>query len=146
MDNPRLPTTWYEDHNILMPGQPNKDEKSRIGSFIDWLAWTGRSWISPDLRAYRDYLLHERTKIDPPTGATVSATLAPRTVVAHLSTIRGRYDALLRDNKVRDSLYAFARQNASPADKKAFVVSSFTPVNSDRVATVSFVQSFWLWH
>jgi integrase/recombinase XerD len=130
MDNPRLPTTWYEDHDILMPRQPNKDEKSRIGYFIDWLAWTGRSWIAPDLRAYRDYLLHERTKIDPPTGNTVSATLAPRTVVAHLSTIRGRYDALLRDNNVRDSLYAFAPQTASPADKKAFVDEILTRIQN----------------
>lgn len=114
-------TTWRESHQLLMPPYPNKDEQSRIGFFVDWLAATRRAWHTPDLPIYRDYLLHERVRINPSTGESRSAPLAPRTVQAHLSTIRGRYEALLRDNQFRQMLYSMAPENASAADRKAFV-------------------------
>ena len=117
-----LPTaTWHDNHAVLMPRDPDKDQKSRLGYFLDWLAWTRRPWYAPDLRAYRDYLLHERVKINPHTGNARPATLAPRSAGAHLATIRGRYEALLRDNDVRQWLYDLAPPDAAPADKKAFV-------------------------
>lgn len=121
MDHDLPVTRWREDYDILMPAHPNKDEKSRLTFYIDWLAEKGLAWHSPDLAGYRDYLLNERTAIDQRTGEETPATLAPRTVSAHLSTIRGRYNAILRDNKVRKKLYALTPDDASASDKKAFV-------------------------
>lgn len=87
----------------LMPDQPNKDQKSRLGFYIEWLSAKGREWYSPDLSAYRDYLLHERTRVDR-RGESTEATLAPRTVLAHLATIRSRYADLLLSSDVHDDL------------------------------------------
>lgn len=92
-----------------------KDEMSRVGNFADWLDMTGRRWHEPDLGCYRDHLLYDYQS--PKTGKP----LAPATVQSHLSTIRGRYRALLEDNGIRDRLYAMTPADASPADKKAFV-------------------------
>ena len=86
-----------------MPGNPSKDEKSRLGFYIDWLAETRRSWYQPDLQAYRDYLLLERTRLDKK-GARKSATLSPQTVLAHLATVRGRYSRA--DPQQRDARFA----------------------------------------
>lgn len=90
----------------LLNGVTDKDGKSRIGKFDAWLRDNGMAWHNPDMAAYRDSLL---------------ATVAPATAASHLSSIRGRYNALLGDNRVRDSLYALAPVDAAPADKKAVV-------------------------
>ncbi len=120
------PVTWKENHSILMPRNPNKDVKSRLQYFLEWLAEVQQPWYAPDLAAYRDYLLYERTRVHPATGDVIPARLVPTTVQAHLATIRGRYDALLRDNTVRDMLYARTPAQASPADRKAFVDEMLT--------------------
>ncbi len=60
------------------------------------------------LAAYRAILLGERG-------------LAPASAAAHLSTIRGRYQALLGDNALRDALYAETPPDLGPADRKALV-------------------------
>lgn len=103
-----LTTTWQQDYDVLMPPNPDKDTKSRLGYFLDWLALTGRNWLTPDLAAYRDYLLTERSRINPYTGAESNACLAPNTVAAHLATIRGRYQELLRDKTIQQRLYKIA--------------------------------------
>ncbi len=90
----------------LMPAQPNKDQKSRLRFFIEWLTAQGREWYSPDLRAYRDYLLHKRER-QKKNGELVPATLAPSTVLAHLATIRARYAELLLSNAVYEDLIDF---------------------------------------
>lgn len=126
----RKPALWRETHSILMPADPNKDEKSRLGFFIDWLARTGRRWYQPDLASYRDYLLKERTRIDKK-GHQISAPLAPKTAIAHLATIRGRYDQLTRSNQVRDMLYAITDPKGSPADRKAMVDELFIRLAND---------------
>jgi site-specific recombinase XerD len=90
----------------LLIGVFDKDGKSRIGKFEKWLVQRGLSWQTPDLAAYRDDLLQN---------------LSPATVAAHLSSIRGRYNALLNDNGVRTAFYAMTPQDASPSDKKAVV-------------------------
>lgn len=118
---PRPTITWKNTYNTIMPKRPNKDVKSRLRYFVDWLAYTGRPWYQPDLAAYRDFLLLERSRIDPETGDQIHAPLSVESAQAHLSTIRGRYQALLRDDRIRDQLYALAPANASPADKKALV-------------------------
>ena len=119
-----------EHRAILMPREPSKDQKSRLGFFIDWLAWTQRPWYSPDLTAYRDYLLKERRRIDRQ-GRMIHAPLSPRTALAHLSTIRSRYDALTRSNEVRDRLYLLTRDADSPAVRKAMVDELFVRLAND---------------
>lgn len=115
VNSTRLPTTWQEDYAMLMPAQPGKDERSRLGYFLDWLALMGRAWYQPDLAAYRDYLLSDKPNRRGGRG------LAPATVQAHLATVRGRYAAILRDNRVRRALYDMAPPGCGPADRKAFV-------------------------
>jgi len=70
----------------LMPHDPDKDTKYRVGAFLAWQTQSGQPWHSPDLAEYRDHLLA--------TGK------APSTVSAHLSTVRARYDDLLRNNEM----------------------------------------------
>jgi site-specific recombinase XerD len=87
---------------VLMPDDPGKDAKYRLGKFADWLTERGRSWQTPDLGGYRDAMLSEG--------------YAPSTVKAHLSTIRGRYRRLLIDNQVRDALFEHARRYTEAAE------------------------------
>ena len=60
----------------------------RLGFYIDWLTDAQREWYQPDLRAYRDYLLHERQRADKQ-GRLQPATLSPATVQAHLALSAG---------------------------------------------------------
>lgn len=96
-------------HNLqqLVPAGALKDEKHRLTQFVQWLDNTGGNWHAPDLAAYRDVL--------------AARGLKPASISAHLSTIRGRYNALLTDNAVRSHLYSLAPVDASAADRKAFV-------------------------
>lgn len=114
-----------DEPHLLMPERPNKDEQYRIGLYLAWLESTGGDWLSPDLEAYRDWLLqpHEiRIKRGRDAGLMKAVRAkTPATVSAHLATLRGRYQIVLRSNTFRRSLYAFTPPDASPADKKAFV-------------------------
>jgi site-specific recombinase XerD len=95
-------------YQILMPDEPDKDTKHRLKHFILWLAQTERSWVEPDLIAHRDYLLTEKGFL-------------PSSVSSHLSTIRARYRAILRNPETRDRLYRLTPKDAPPSDRKAFV-------------------------
>ena len=119
-----------ENTAMLMPAQPSKDEKSRLGFYIDWLAMTKRNWYQPDLQAYRDYLLYERVRVDQK-GRRQLATLSPQTVVAHLATIRGRYGALTRSNEVRDSLFELVNPDDSDSEQRAMVDEFFIRMMND---------------
>ncbi len=115
---------------MLMPANPSKDEKSRLGFYIDWLGETKRSWYQPDLQAYRDYLLFERTRVDKK-GARKSAILSPQTALAHLATIRGRYAALTRSNEMRDLLFELVNPDDSEAEQRAMVDEYFIRMMND---------------
>ena len=120
----------------IVPDGAGKDAASRLRQFETWLAGTGRSWLRPDLAAYRDHLLDR---------------LSPASAAAHLSTIRGRYRRIIADNHTRDTLYdlAVARltqtgQADTPANRKAFVDETLTrlgneiaPVNAPVAVVVS---------
>lgn len=100
----------------LLAAGAGKDEKYRVGKFTAWLASVGGSWSTPDLGAYRDHLLQ---------------SCAPATVAAHLSTIRGQYRRLMRDNATRDALYhVAAREYEDPAARKAFVDEAITRLDN----------------
>ncbi|MYD10029.1 MAG: tyrosine-type recombinase/integrase [Chloroflexi bacterium] len=122
---------WRENFNILMPEAPNKDVRSRLNFYIDWLTARRRAWYQPDLQAYRDYLLHERTRTDK-RGNRKPATLSEATALAHLATIRSRYNALLtRSNEARDRLFELANPDASEAEQQALVNEFFVRIAND---------------
>jgi site-specific recombinase XerC len=91
---------------MLVPLKADKQTRSRMGMFTAWLERTRSDWKSPDLAAYRDYLLERYSRAS---------------AAAHLSTIRGQYRRIITDNATRETLYALAPTDASPSDKKAFV-------------------------
>ncbi|MDX2076029.1 MAG: tyrosine-type recombinase/integrase, partial [bacterium] len=126
-----IPALWGLNYDLLMPKDPNKDEKSRIGYFVEWLSLTGRVWYTPDLPAYLHYLLHERIKTNLNTGDITPAPLSPTTANVHLATIRGRYHHLLKSNVLRDLLYAQATHLESLADRKAFVDEVLVRIQND---------------
>jgi len=96
---------------IILPAAPDKHTKHRLTKFSNWLARSSHQWHSPDLAAYRDYLLAA--------GGTDGDPLSPSTVQAHLSTIRGRYAAIIRE---RDLFYRVAAQQTdAPLERKALV-------------------------
>jgi site-specific recombinase XerD len=98
----------------LVPPDADKHTRYRLGKFQAWMATQRRPWHAPDLAAYRDAML--------------ASEKAPATVAAHLSTIRGCYTAILRDNATREALYGMASrllqetgQDDTPANRKVFV-------------------------
>lgn len=115
---------------VLMPSAPGKDQKSRLGFFIDWLTRRGCHWYQPDLRAYRDFLLHERTRANK-RNQVKPATLSPQTALAHLATIRGRYNEVLRSNEIRDRLYELANPDSSEAEQRATVDEFYVRLSND---------------
>ncbi|MEO8391751.1 MAG: tyrosine-type recombinase/integrase [Chloroflexota bacterium] len=121
-------TITQSGHTILLDGIANKDQVSRMQLFVDWLLLTSGNWQAPDLGAYRDWLLSsERLARDRHTRTLKpAAALSPASAAAHLSTVRGRYQAILDDNGARDNLYAVAPQDASASDRKAFVDETLT--------------------
>lgn len=126
-----VPALWQENYAALMPIEPNKDEKSRIGYFLEWLSMTNRTWLTPDLGEYLHYLLYERTKTDMRTGDVLPAPLSPTTANVHLATIRGRYKHLLTTNKIRQTLYAQVKHLPSLADQKAYVDEVLVRIQND---------------
>ena len=129
-DSQRAAQLHRKNSAVLMPRAPGKDVKSRLGFYIDWLTDAQREWYQPDLRAYRDYLLHERQRADKQ-GRLQPATLSPATVQAHLGTIRGRYSELTRSNEVRDRLYGLMNPEASEAEQQAMVNEFFAQLTND---------------
>lgn len=99
---------------VLVSDVQQKDELHRLVTYARWLDEQRRVWLQPNLVRYRDYLLNAYEGRD-------GKPLSHRSVKAHLSTIRARYRALLRDNTIRDELYAMIPAGASAADRKAIV-------------------------
>ena len=107
MNNIQSPV-WREAFNALMPDKPNKDVKSRLLGFIDWLDQTQTQWLTPDFVRYRDYLLDQRQ-------------LAPTTVRAHLASIRSQYQTIVKSQPFRDFLYQQVNPDLPFADQSALV-------------------------
>jgi site-specific recombinase XerD len=93
---------------LLLYAGDNKDTESRLRMYTDWLDEEGRHWYSPNLRAYRDFLLERG--------------LSPRSTSAHLSTVRSHYRRVLRADSVRSELFIIAQQQTDRfAEAKAMV-------------------------
>ena len=106
--------------SVIIPPDASGHQKHRLAMFADWLDNTGRRWIEPDLAAYRDFLLSEDRTVQRG-SKTVVSPLQPSSAQTHLSTIRGRFQALLKSNAVREQLYQFTPADATASDRKAFV-------------------------
>jgi hypothetical protein len=80
--------------DVIVPREADKHARSRLGRFARWMTDQALPWHAPDLARYRDAMLVDGK--------------APSTVSAHLSTVRARYAALMRDDRRRDDLYTLA--------------------------------------
>ena len=106
-----------DNKTALRIGQTtNKDIGSRLRIYRRWMDGEKIRWFQPDLLTYRDKLFERG--------------MAPTSVAAHLSTIRGAYRRMLRSNRVRDALYGMAQEGSSPADRKAFVDEIITRIEN----------------
>ncbi len=132
----RESTLWRDNHSVLMPPAPNKDQRSRLAFYIDWLTRRRLAWYQPALSAYRDYLLRERRRQNK-NGESRPATLAPQTAQAHLATIRGRYQQLTRSNHVRDLLFELVDPDAPEAEQRALVDEFFIRMMNDAHPTAA---------
>ena len=111
----RQPLAPPSPNQRFLQAHPNRDNRHRLRKFVAWLDSAQQLWYHADLAHYRDYLLHD-------------CGLAPSSVSAHLATLRSRYQDLLAENTLRDSLFrslASGNGNGSaalrPADRKALV-------------------------
>ncbi|MCB2209893.1 tyrosine-type recombinase/integrase [bacterium] len=108
-------------NQILMPDEPNKDQKSRIQRFMDWLDMMNLTWHSvPSLQPYSYYLLRNGKIRGEESG------LAPSTINAHLSTIRSRYRALVNDMGIRSQLMEATRKAAAQSEQ----IQTFADIKS----------------
>lgn len=85
----------------LTRSQDSPSVASRLTLFANWLQVSGCPWHEPDFQAYHDFLVSRKR------GDTNGNPLPPLTTVSaqsHLSTVRGRYRWLLRQNRFRDML------------------------------------------
>jgi len=102
---------WRSNLSLIIPRHgANKDGMSRLRRFVDWMQEYGRYWWDIDLMAYRDFLLS--------VGGNDGNGLAPLSAQAHLSTIRARYRDLLRDNRARAEMFAYARASLRVAGQE----------------------------
>ena len=117
-------TEWeYSNMAVMIPERADKDTRHRLRLYADWLNETKRHWSTPDLAAYRDALLTVyRGRDDEPLSAS--------SVRAHLSTVRGRYTRIIKDNNTRDLLYRLTPKSANPADRKAVVDEMLTRIKN----------------
>lgn len=103
---------------------------SRLLFFIEWLDEQKLPWYKPNLQRYCEHLLRHRRRPNA-RGEIVDAPLSPVTVQAHLASIRGRYQALLSSNTIREHLYELLPPGLSPADRKAAVDEMLVRLEND---------------
>lgn len=93
----------------------NKDVESRLRRYTDWLDTERLHWWQPDLAEYRDYLLDEG--------------LAPVSVAAHLSTLRGQYQRIIRNRDVFYALFPPIDVSLNTTEQAVLLTARSTGVN-----------------
>jgi site-specific recombinase XerD len=112
-----------ENHRLLMiyPSPEDeerlKDQVLRLRDFADWMTDRGLRWDAPDLKAYERHLYQERE-------------LLPSSVKAHLSTIRGRYRKLMRENIIQTQLLRLA-PGTTQDERREFVSSTVAHIQRE---------------
>lgn len=116
---------------LIVPIDATGYVKHRLSLFADWINRNGYDWYSPDLAAYRDYLMSDGRIVN-----GKSSPLSARSAAAHLTTIRVRYEHLIKSNAIRDYLYRVA-----PAgNQKAFVDETITRMTNAIASYASTVK------
>jgi len=103
----RNPLAW------LASTAKDKDLKARIRNFLAWQE-ARAPWYQPDLAAYRDALL--------------AHGLSPMTVSSYLSSIRGAYRQVLKQNNLSEILCDAISPNASPEAYHTFVTDTIRAI------------------
>ncbi len=91
----------------LLPLSSKKNTRDRIQPYLDWLQQTDGNWTQPDLSAYRDHLRQR--------------SLSESSIGAHLSTIRGQYNRLVKSNALRELMFYWLKNS-----EKSFVEQKAT--------------------
>lgn len=148
MNTSIVPAHQIDNFTALVPIGATGHRKHRLEYYAFWLDRTGGTWIAPDLAVYRDYLLSADRILYKQTASGLQETkpgpLSNSSVASHLSTIRGRYDELLRDNRIREELYRQTHNLKTIADKKAAVDELLTRIRNGidpQAAKVRIVKS-----
>lgn len=130
-----------QDYIVSRSASSRLNERSRISLYEDWLRANSMDGILQiNLVAYRDYLQSYARDED---GLSALSTAS---AAAHLNSIRARYLYML-DNaptKLRDYLYSQTPQEASPADRKAYVDEMLIRIREqvqDQRAKISVVET-----
>jgi len=97
---------------------PSPSQISRANQFMQYLTGHDLNILNCDLAEYANYLQSDR-RINIITGEP--SPLSAKSASSHLSTIRGMFQRLLKNNQLRDYLYAQVDVSDSKADKKAVV-------------------------
>lgn len=84
--------------DVAGPTRANKDRRNRLTAYTTWLTRQNRSWLEPDLVAYRDFLIKK-------------TNLSASSIKAHLSTIRGHYRWLIESGELEALLAKFAGES-----------------------------------
>lgn len=110
-------TRQFSNRNVILLSSAgnNKDTESRLRRYTDWLDMTGQHWTRPDLAEYRDLLLDEG--------------LAPTSVSAHLSTVRGRYRELLHNRDLFFNLFPPIPDDLDSTSMAIHLTARVTAVN-----------------
>lgn len=103
--------TRLAKNHLLLADEGNRDVRSRVRQYLEWLKATQNPWMPPRLKAYCEHLLDR---------------ISPTSTKAHISTIRVQYRRLLED---REFFYSFVPPGTSPADAKALVDEVITRLN-----------------
>ncbi len=119
MNATAIAVTNHEDvRRILLPDGISDDARYRLQRFTDWIIEEqGGRWFAPSLAGYRDELLGDG--------------IHPNTVQGYLSTIRGRYREILRDNETRRRLFDSAPAGFTFADRKAYADELTTRIENE---------------
>jgi site-specific recombinase XerD len=105
-------------NDIFFPYDGEKNAKSSIRKYINWMDERGLHWTQVDLTAYRDYLLND-------------TDLARSTAKKHMERVRARYMDLLNSNIVRVMIQERIPANATPADAYAITEEFLTRLRNN---------------
>jgi len=110
-------------NELMLRPQDESDQKHRVQIYVNWMNQNSAKWYSPDIVTYREYLLHDYQGRD-------SKPLSPNSVRAHLSTIRGRYATILKDNQTRDIFFNALNPEMTFTEKKLFIDEVFERIKN----------------
>jgi integrase len=95
----------------FFPAEPTRNERSRLAKFVAWMQDHNHSWMTPDLIAYRDYLLTELSSVS---------------VQSHISTIRQAWQRIADDREYLYTVAATYAPEGTPKIQLKPLVDEFT--------------------